>query len=309
MLLFSPSSCGSDGTWHLALGSSHAPQPWARVGPRSGWTGGGAAGAQRRVPSQGLSLVLSEGSLRDGEEKEPAAEEDSGDAETLQSYQWLLRDLPRLPLFDSVRATTALALQQVRPARRAAGPRSGPRSQLTRLPPGHPHGDRPADRQRLPGVPVPAHARGGAGPAQRPGPGEGVGTAQRPGPVRGAGLAGPFLGRETPSAQPLPRRPSFQSIAERGRTGAAWGQTGRCGRGLAASVALGGGQASPDTWGACSEQQMRCGSAPEGSGLLGQPQVFRRPCPASPSLLGMRAAGRGHTHAFPSVRSSHLAFF
>lgn len=40
-------------------------------------------------------------------------EEDSGDSELLQGYQWLLRDLPRLPLFDSVRATTALALQQV----------------------------------------------------------------------------------------------------------------------------------------------------------------------------------------------------
>lgn len=63
---------------------------------------------------QGLSLVLSEGSLRDrdGEEKEPPAEEDSGDAETLQGYQWLLRDLPRLPLFHSVSASTALALQQ-----------------------------------------------------------------------------------------------------------------------------------------------------------------------------------------------------
>lgn len=63
---------------------------------------------------QGLSLVLSEGSLRDrdGEEKEPPAEEDSGDVETLQGYQWLLRDLPRLPLFHSVSASTALALQQ-----------------------------------------------------------------------------------------------------------------------------------------------------------------------------------------------------
>lgn len=63
---------------------------------------------------QGLSLVLSEGSLRDGEEKEPPTEEDSGDTDALQGYQWLLRDLPRLPLFDSVRTTTALALQQVR---------------------------------------------------------------------------------------------------------------------------------------------------------------------------------------------------
>ncbi|XP_037669957.1 integrator complex subunit 1 isoform X2 [Choloepus didactylus] len=65
-----------------------------------------------RVSLQGLSLVLSEGSLRDGEEQGHPQEEDSGDTEMLQGYQWLLRDLPRLPLFDSVRATTALALQQ-----------------------------------------------------------------------------------------------------------------------------------------------------------------------------------------------------
>lgn len=51
--------------------------------------------------------------MRDGEEKDHPMEEDSGDSELLQGYQWLLRDLPRLPLFDSVRATTALALQQV----------------------------------------------------------------------------------------------------------------------------------------------------------------------------------------------------
>lgn len=62
---------------------------------------------------QGLSLVLSEGGMRDGEEKDHPMEEDSGDSELLQGYQWLLRDLPRLPLFDSVKATTALALQQV----------------------------------------------------------------------------------------------------------------------------------------------------------------------------------------------------
>ncbi|XP_045432794.1 integrator complex subunit 1 isoform X2 [Pipistrellus kuhlii] len=70
--------------------------------------------ASRVLAMKGLSLVLSEGSLRerDGEEKEPPAEEDSGDAETLQGYQWLLRDLPRLPLFHSVSASTALALQQ-----------------------------------------------------------------------------------------------------------------------------------------------------------------------------------------------------
>ncbi|KAL0608198.1 Integrator complex subunit 1 [Plecturocebus cupreus] len=68
--------------------------------------------ASRVLAMKGLSLVLSEGSLRDGEEKEPPMEEDSGDTDVLQGYQWLLRDLPRLPLFDSVRSTTALALQQ-----------------------------------------------------------------------------------------------------------------------------------------------------------------------------------------------------
>ncbi|XP_007467137.1 PREDICTED: integrator complex subunit 1 [Lipotes vexillifer] len=68
--------------------------------------------ASRVLATKGLSLVLSEGSPRDGEEKEPPTEEDSGDPDALQGYQWLLRDLPRLPLFDSVRTTTALALQQ-----------------------------------------------------------------------------------------------------------------------------------------------------------------------------------------------------
>ncbi|KAM5301255.1 integrator complex subunit 1 isoform 2-T2 [Glossophaga mutica] len=68
--------------------------------------------ASRVLAMKGLSLVLSEGGLRDGEEKEAAAEEDAGDAEALQGYQWLLRDLPRLPLFPSVSAPAALALQQ-----------------------------------------------------------------------------------------------------------------------------------------------------------------------------------------------------
>ncbi|XP_030888023.1 integrator complex subunit 1 isoform X1 [Leptonychotes weddellii] len=68
--------------------------------------------ASRVLAMKGLSLVLSEGSVRDGEEKEPPMEEDPGDPEALRGYQWLLRDLPRLPLFDSVRPTTALALQQ-----------------------------------------------------------------------------------------------------------------------------------------------------------------------------------------------------
>ncbi|XP_047389738.1 integrator complex subunit 1 isoform X2 [Sciurus carolinensis] len=68
--------------------------------------------ASRVLAMKGLSLVLSEGGLRDKEEKEPPMEEDSGEVDALQGYQWLLRDLPRLPLFDSVRTTTALALQQ-----------------------------------------------------------------------------------------------------------------------------------------------------------------------------------------------------
>nr|XP_051686536.1 integrator complex subunit 1 isoform X2 [Oryctolagus cuniculus] len=68
--------------------------------------------ASRVLAMKGLSLVLSEGGLRDGEEKEQPPEEDPGGADALQGYEWLLRDLPRLPLFDSVRTTTALALQQ-----------------------------------------------------------------------------------------------------------------------------------------------------------------------------------------------------
>lgn len=40
-------------------------------------------------------------------------EEDSADAELLPGYQWLLQDLPKLPLFDTVRGMTSTALQQV----------------------------------------------------------------------------------------------------------------------------------------------------------------------------------------------------
>lgn len=69
--------------------------------------------------------MLSEGSLRDGEDKDPPLEEDSGDSDTLQGYQWLLRDLPRLPLFDSVKTSTALALQQVGAPGGGAGGGSG----------------------------------------------------------------------------------------------------------------------------------------------------------------------------------------
>ncbi|XP_061455379.1 integrator complex subunit 1 isoform X2 [Rhineura floridana] len=67
--------------------------------------------ASRVLAMKGLSLVLSEGELHDREKDHPM-EEDSGDSELLQGYQWLLRDLPKLPLFDSVRVTTAVALQQ-----------------------------------------------------------------------------------------------------------------------------------------------------------------------------------------------------
>lgn len=63
---------------------------------------------------QGLSLVLGEGALKDGEEQDQRMEEDSVDAELLSGYQWLLQDLPKLPLFESVRGMTSTALQQVR---------------------------------------------------------------------------------------------------------------------------------------------------------------------------------------------------
>ncbi|XP_030067172.1 integrator complex subunit 1 [Microcaecilia unicolor] len=68
--------------------------------------------ASRILAMKGLSMVLSEGASRDGDEKEQPMEEDSEDSELLHGYQWLLRDLPRLPLFDSVMGTTAAALQQ-----------------------------------------------------------------------------------------------------------------------------------------------------------------------------------------------------
>uniref|UniRef100_A0A672MLC9 Integrator complex subunit 1 n=1 Tax=Sinocyclocheilus grahami TaxID=75366 RepID=A0A672MLC9_SINGR len=51
----------------------------------------------------------------DGEERDQLMEEDSRDAELLPGYQWLLQDLPKLPLFDSVRSLTSSALQQVSP--------------------------------------------------------------------------------------------------------------------------------------------------------------------------------------------------
>ncbi|XP_030646165.1 integrator complex subunit 1 [Chanos chanos] len=68
--------------------------------------------ASRVLAMKGLSLVLTEGGLKDGEERDQPMEEDSRDAELLPGYQWLLQDLPKLPLFDSVRGMTASALQQ-----------------------------------------------------------------------------------------------------------------------------------------------------------------------------------------------------
>ncbi|XP_041062638.1 integrator complex subunit 1 [Carcharodon carcharias] len=70
--------------------------------------------ASRVLAMKGLSLVLtdSENSLRDVEERDQMLEEDSSDGEPLPGYQWLLRDLPKLPLFSSVCNMTSLALQQ-----------------------------------------------------------------------------------------------------------------------------------------------------------------------------------------------------
>ncbi|XP_031422445.1 integrator complex subunit 1 isoform X2 [Clupea harengus] len=68
--------------------------------------------ASRVLAMKGLSLVLTEGEPKDGEERDQPMEEDPEDAELLPAYQWLLQDLPKLPLFNSVRAMTASALQQ-----------------------------------------------------------------------------------------------------------------------------------------------------------------------------------------------------
>uniref|UniRef100_UPI00398F2E8F integrator complex subunit 1 n=1 Tax=Pristiophorus japonicus TaxID=55135 RepID=UPI00398F2E8F len=70
--------------------------------------------ASRVLAMKGLSLVLtdSENSQRDVEERDQMMEEDSSDGEPLPGYQWLLRDLPKLPLFTSVCNMTSLALQQ-----------------------------------------------------------------------------------------------------------------------------------------------------------------------------------------------------
>ncbi|XP_072273856.1 integrator complex subunit 1 [Pyxicephalus adspersus] len=68
--------------------------------------------SSRVLAMKGLSMVLTAGALQDGEEKDQPMDEDSTDSELIPGYQWLLRDLPKLPLFDSVKGTTATALQQ-----------------------------------------------------------------------------------------------------------------------------------------------------------------------------------------------------
>ncbi|CAJ0964941.1 unnamed protein product [Ranitomeya imitator] len=68
--------------------------------------------SSRVLAMKGLSMVLTSSGLQDGEEKDQSMDEDSSDSEMISGYQWLLRDLPKLPLFDSVKGTTAVALQQ-----------------------------------------------------------------------------------------------------------------------------------------------------------------------------------------------------
>lgn len=68
--------------------------------------------SSRVLAMKGLSMVLTSSGLQDGDEKDQSMDEDSSDSELIPGYQWLLRDLPKLPLFDSVKGTTAVALQQ-----------------------------------------------------------------------------------------------------------------------------------------------------------------------------------------------------
>ncbi|XP_053327489.1 integrator complex subunit 1 [Spea bombifrons] len=64
--------------------------------------------ASRVLAMKGLSMVLTEGAVRDAEEDQSMDE----DSKMMLEYQWLLKDLPKLPLFESVKGTTAVALQQ-----------------------------------------------------------------------------------------------------------------------------------------------------------------------------------------------------
>ncbi|XP_073504214.1 integrator complex subunit 1 isoform X1 [Phyllobates terribilis] len=68
--------------------------------------------SSRVLAMKGLSMVLTSSGLQDGEEKDQSMDDDSPDSEMIPGYQWLLKDLPKLPLFDSVKGTTAVALQQ-----------------------------------------------------------------------------------------------------------------------------------------------------------------------------------------------------
>ncbi|KAG9476971.1 hypothetical protein GDO78_002385 [Eleutherodactylus coqui] len=68
--------------------------------------------SSRVLAMKGLSMVLMSRGLQDLDEKDLSMDDDSSDSELIPGYQWLLRDLPKLPLFDSVKGTTAVALQQ-----------------------------------------------------------------------------------------------------------------------------------------------------------------------------------------------------
>lgn len=84
----------------------------------------------------------------------------------------------------------------------------------------------------------------------------------------GAGRAVPRGDSERPASFSVASLPEQHRAWE---NWCAWCQTRHCGPQAWLPVTLGGGLAVPDTRGTCSEQRMRCGSAPEGSGLLGQP--------------------------------------
>ncbi len=122
---------------------------------------------------QGLSLVLTEGALKDGEERDHLMEEDSRDAELLPGYQWLLQDLPKLPLFDSVRGLTSSALQQVSPPTQIQDYQYLLLAQLIVFVwfsiSGHSHGDWSSDHQCILDLPFPACTSGGAVTPQWPG--------------------------------------------------------------------------------------------------------------------------------------------
>lgn len=114
--------------------------------------------------------MLSEGGLKDGEERDQPMEEDSADAELLSGYQWLLQDLPKLPLFDSVRGMTSTALQQVsvRQEMNLLGDLMSRSLNCAFVcsPEGYSHGNRSANDQRLSHILIPACTGGGTGFSQ-----------------------------------------------------------------------------------------------------------------------------------------------